>query len=194
MLPSPPPPPVIEENTSTQPESSFRSATVAAPIQADPAQDEVGVGANLVSGIQHLALVLTRTPSLLKELHLFILIIKNALRVKDLHRLNEVKMDYLYDNIAHSTMESVLCAYMAKEHNKALRREFGAKEMDKNLLQKECLRLKTQVDKVEGTMKETLESVDKLQADASRSAFENGPKIFEDQVATLQCQVQELQS
>lgn len=37
--------------------------------------------------------------------------------------------------------------------------------MDRRLLVEECSRLKAQVAEVEGTMKETLESMDKLQAD-----------------------------
>lgn len=56
--------------------------------------------------------------------------------------MNEVEIDDLYDNIIHFVMESALSAYMAKEQNKALRREFEAQEMDKNLIQKECSRLK----------------------------------------------------
>lgn len=62
----------------------------------------------------------------------------------------------------HSALQSVLCTYMAKERNKVLRQEFGAQETDRRLLVEECLRLKTRVDEVEGTMKETLELVDKL--------------------------------
>lgn len=38
----------------------------------------------------------------------------------------------------------------------------GAQEMDKSLLQEECLRLKAQIKEVKNTMKETLKSVDKL--------------------------------
>lgn len=71
---------------------------------------------------------------LLEEPHLSVLIAKNALRYRDCHRLNEVKMDDLYDNVMHAAMKSVLHAYIAKEHNKALRLEFGAQEMEKNLL------------------------------------------------------------
>lgn len=71
--------------------------------------------------------------------------------------------------------------------------------MKKRLLVEECSRLKTQVDKVEGTIKETLESVDKLQADlgeadAFKLALENWTISIEDQVSMLQRQVQELQS
>lgn len=39
----------------------------------------------------------------------------------------------------------------------------------KNLLQEVCLRLKARVKKVENTMKEMLESVDKLQADLNEA-------------------------
>lgn len=70
---------------------------------------------------KQLALALTHTTSLLKEPCLSVLIVKNALRPRDCHQLNEVETDDLYDNIIHSTMESALCAYMAKEQNKALR-------------------------------------------------------------------------
>lgn len=103
--------------------------------------------------------------SLLEESFLSILITKYALRLGDCHCLHMVEMDNLFDNIMHSVMESVLCAHMAKDQNKALRREHGAQETDKGLLQEECLRLKARVDEVEGTMKEMLESMDKLQAD-----------------------------
>lgn len=61
------------------------------------------------------------------------------------------------------------------------------------------MRLKTWVDEVEGTMKETLESVDKLQADlsdanASNLVLENRAKTVENQMVILQRQVQKLQS
>lgn len=66
-------------------------------------------------------------------------------------------------------------------------------------LAEECSRLKARVDEVEGTMKETLELVDKLQTDlgeanTSKLALKSREKIFEDEVSMLQCQVQELQS
>lgn len=76
---------------------------------------------------------------------------KDALRPRDHHHLNEVETGNLYDNIIHSAMESALCAYMAKEQNKALRWEFEAQKMD---------RLKAWVEEVENTVKETLESVE----------------------------------
>lgn len=90
-------------------------------------------------------------------------------------------MDDLLDNVIHSAMESALCAYLAKERNKALRREFSAQEIDKNLLQEECTRLKARVSEVENTMKETLESIDKLQtnldeANTSKFALKNQAK------------------
>lgn len=91
---------------------------------------------------------------------------------------NEVEINDLYDNVIYSAMESALYAYMAKDHNKALRREFEAQQMDTNLLQEECSRLKAWVEEKENTMKETLEYVDKLQADldetnTSKLASEN---------------------
>lgn len=94
-------------------------------------------------------------------------------------------------------MESALCAYIAKEQDKALRRDFGAQEIDRNLLQEECSRMKTQMEEVETIMKETLEFIDKLQVDlvkANNSKFilENRAKMAEEQLAMLQCQVQKL--
>lgn len=64
--------------------------------------------------------------SLLEELQLLIFVAKNALQPGDCYRVNEVETDDLYDNVIHSGIESTLCAYLAKEWNKALRREFGA--------------------------------------------------------------------
>lgn len=88
---------------------------------------------------------------------------------------------------------------MAKEHHKTLRQEFGTQEADRRLLVKECSRLKTRVDKVEGTMKETLELVDKLQAEldeahACKLVLENRTKTAEDQVSLLHRQVLDLQA
>lgn len=71
-------------------------------------------------------LALTWTTSLLEELRLLVLIAKNALRPGDSRYLNEVEINDLYDNIIHFAIESALCAYMAKEQNKVLRREFKA--------------------------------------------------------------------
>lgn len=135
---------------------------------------------------------MTRKTSHLKEPRLSILIAKNALSPGDYHYLNEVETDNLYDNIIHSAMESALYPYMAKERNKTLRQEFEAQEKNKNLLQEECLRLKARVEEVETTVKETLEFVDKLQANLdeaniSKLAFEDRAKNTEDQVAILQC-------
>lgn len=118
---------------------------------------------------------------------------KNALRTGDHYRLNEVETNDLYDNAIHFAIESALCIYLAKEQNKALRKEFGVQETNRNLLQ-ECLRLKAHVMKVENTMKETFESIDKLQvnldeANSSKLALENQAKNIEDQVAILQRQV-----
>lgn len=87
-------------------------------------------------------------------------------------------------------MEITLCAYMAKKRNKSLRRDFKAEETDKSLLQEECSRLKARVKKVENIIKETLESIDKLQTDldeanTSKSALENQAKIAKDRMAIL---------
>lgn len=59
------------------------------------------------------------------------------------------------------------------------------------LLAEECSRLKARIAKVEFTMKETLESVDKLQTDldtafASNLGLEDRVKSTEDQAAMLQ--------
>lgn len=96
-------------------------------------------------------------------------------------------------------MKSVLCAYIAKKRRKALSREFGAQETDIRLLADECSRLKTRVNEVESTMKETLELVDKLQLElgevnASKLTLENWEKSVVNQVALLHFQVLELQS
>lgn len=140
-----------------------------------------------------MALALTQMTSLLEEPRLSVVIAKNTLRPEDHHHLNAVETDDFYDNIIHFIMESALCAYMAKEWDKALRREFGAQETDKNLLQEKCLKLKGQVEEVENTMRETLKFIDKLQADLDEAntskAFKNLAKTAEDQVAIL-CQVQ----
>lgn len=100
-----------------------------------------------------MALALIKTSSLLEEPRLFVLIAKNALRPGDLHRLNEIKTDNLYDNTMHSTMESILCVYIAKECNKDLSQEFRAQRDGKSLLQEECSMLKARVGELEGTMK-----------------------------------------
>lgn len=87
-------------------------------------------------------------------------------------------------------LEGALCAYVAKEHHKALRREFGIKKTNRRLLAEERSRLKSRVDEVEGNMKEILESVNKLKAEvneanASKLVFENRAKTAEDQVTLL---------
>lgn len=51
---------------------------------------------------------------------------------------------------------------LSKEHKKALRKEFRALEWERNLLLEEGQLLKAWVNEVEGTMKETLKSVDKF--------------------------------
>lgn len=61
-------------------------------------------------------------------------------------------------------------------------------------MQEECSRLKAQVEEVEVTMKETLELVNKLQADLGeantlRLASESRAKATKDLVVILKCQV-----
>lgn len=85
----------------------------------------------------------------------------------------------------HFALEGALCAYMAKEHYKTLRQEFSTKETNRRLLAEACSRLKAQVNEVEGIMKETLESMDKLQAElneanASKLVLENQAETAED--------------
>lgn len=121
MPPPPPPPLAIEESAPTQPESSSIGASIVGPFAIEPTLENIGIETQWPCSIQHLALALTRTISLLEEPCLLVLIAKNALRPEDHHHLNEVEMDDLLDNIMHSAMESVLCAYIAKEQNKALR-------------------------------------------------------------------------
>lgn len=80
---------------------------------------------------------------------------------------------------------------MAKKRDKALRREFGTQETDKNLLQEKCARLKARIEELKNTMKEMLESVKKLQADldeayTSKLASENQAKTAKDQMTILQ--------
>lgn len=48
------------------------------------------------------------------------------MRPGDHHRLGVVETDDLYDNAIHSTMGCILSIYLAKEHEKALKREFRA--------------------------------------------------------------------
>lgn len=100
---------------------------------------------------------------------------------RDRQRLGAVEINDLYDNVIHSAMECALSAYLANERDKGLRREFGEQETNKNFLQEECLRLKARASKIKNTMKETLESVDKLQTDldeanAAKLALENRAK------------------
>lgn len=106
-------------------------------------------------------------------------------------------MDDLNNNTIHSIMEYVLSIYLAKEHDKGLRREFGAQEGERNLMQKDCHRLKARITEVENTMKEMLESVDKLQADldeanAVKDNLEDRAKAAEYRVFELHMQIQEL--
>lgn len=89
-----------------------------------------------------MALALIRVDSHLEELRLSLLIAKNAMRLGDHHNLGAVEIDDLYDNAIHSTMKCVSSVYLAKEHDKALRREFGTLEGERNPLLKEGQRLK----------------------------------------------------
>lgn len=73
------------------------------------------------------------------------------------------------------------------------------KKEDRRLLAEECSRLKARVNEVKGTIKETLESMDKLQAErneanASKLVLENRAKTAKDQVTLLHCQILELQA
>lgn len=135
------------------------------PTSSVPAPASIGVEPSWLLSIQHLALALNRVPSLLDDPTLGLLLIKGALRPVDRRHLNELKIDKLFDNAIHSTLEGALCTYVAKERYKALRREFGANYTDRRLLAKECSRLNARVTKVESIMKETLEFVNKLWAD-----------------------------
>lgn len=109
----------------------------------------------------------------------------------------QVEMDDLYDNAIYSAIEHILFAYLAKERNKGLRREFRTQEGERNLLQEDCQRLKAHVFEVENTMKEMLEFMDELQVDldeanAAKANLEDRAKAIEDQVAKLHRQVQML--
>lgn len=75
----------------------------------------------------------------------------------------------------------------------------GALEGERNLLLDEGQQWKARVCKVEGTTKETLEYVDKLQAyldeaNAAKASLETKAKAVQDQVFELQWQVQALQA
>lgn len=64
-----------------------------------------------IDGLNHTCI---RTPSLLYDPTLTVLLTKNALRPKDCRRLNDLEMDDLFDNAMHSVLESSLCVYVAK--------------------------------------------------------------------------------
>lgn len=92
-----------------------------------------------------------------------------------------------------------LSVYPAKERDKAFRREFGALKGERNLLLEKGQLLKARVKEVEGTMKETLEFMDKFQSDldeanATKVALKTEAKAMKDQVAELQWQVQKFQT
>lgn len=151
MPPLPPRQRIIEESKHLQPESSAMGASGFVPIfePSTPVHApigpvvNVGVDSSWPPNIQCMALALTRTPLLLDDPTLAVLLAKNALRPKDRCCLSELEADELFDNIMHPTLESAFCAYIAKECNKVLRREFGTQEIDRKLLAKECSRLKT---------------------------------------------------
>lgn len=139
ILPSPPPPPTIEELAHSQPESFtisvsasvlvFKPSTVVCtPTKPIPAN--VGVDSLWPPSIQRLVLALTRTPSLLEDPSLAVLLTKNALRPGDHRHLNEVETIKLSDNVMHSFLKSALCTYMVKKHNKILRQEFGVQKRE----------------------------------------------------------------
>lgn len=84
--------------------------------------------------------------------------------------------------------------YLAKEQDKALKRDYRLLERDNNLLLKKGQRLKARVEEVEGTMKETLEFVDKLKADlnkanAAKAILDARAKSVKDPIVELQWQV-----
>lgn len=126
--------------------------------------------------------------SLLNDPTLGLMLIKSALRLVDRRCLNELQIDELFDNVMYFSLESALCVCVAKKHHKTLRREFGTRETDKRLLMEECSRMKVRIDEVEGTIKETLESMDKLpaklnEANASKLVVEHRAKSVDDQWA-----------
>lgn len=131
-------------------------ASTSAPTPAN-----MGIEYSWPPSIQCLAMELNQAPSFLDNPTLIVLLIESALSSIDLHCMNGLEIDELFYNILHFVLESALCAYVAKEHHKTLRRELGTQEMDRRLLMEDCSRLKTRVKEVEGTMKETLESVNK---------------------------------
>lgn len=108
------------------------------PIPLEPAPTNMGVESSWPLSIQHLALALNYTSSLLGDPTLVVLLIKSAFRPADHHGPNGVKIDDLFDNIMHSTLESVLCTHAVKEHHKALMIEFGTQETNRRLLVEEC--------------------------------------------------------
>lgn len=63
--------------------------------------------------IQRLALAISRTPSLLDNPSLGLLVIKSTLRPTDCRHLNEVETNELFVNVIHSILEGVLCTYAA---------------------------------------------------------------------------------
>lgn len=105
----------------------------AVSIPSKPAPADVGIESLWPLSIQRLTLALNWAPSLLYDPTLAILLIKSALRLGDHCRMNELETDELFDNVMHSALESALCTYVAQEHHKALRREFGTQEKDKRL-------------------------------------------------------------
>lgn len=117
MLP-PIPQPTEEELTLSQPRSFSMGAFTSTPIPADPAPANMGIESLWPPRIQHLAVVLNQAPSLLDNLTLDVLLIKSTLRPANCCRLNGVETYELFDNVLHSTLESALCTYVAKQNQK----------------------------------------------------------------------------
>lgn len=118
--------------------------STAVPTAAKPIPTSEGVDSPWPLSIQCLALALTRTPSLLEDPSLAVLLTKNALSPEDRRRLNEVETDDLFNIVIHSALESAFRSYMAKERNKVLGQDFGAQETERRLLAKECSRLEAE--------------------------------------------------
>lgn len=126
ILPPLPAQPTVEESTHLQLESSALGAfafalayefPAAIPIPFKLAPASMGVEASWAPSIQHVALVLNQVLSLLNDPSLVVLLIKNALRLRNRDRMNELKTDELFDNVIHFALESVLYAYVAKKHH-----------------------------------------------------------------------------
>lgn len=67
MLPPPSSPPAIEKPALTQLESSLKGISAAVLVQAEASEEEARAGVTWPRGVQHLAMELARTTSLLEE-------------------------------------------------------------------------------------------------------------------------------